>query len=203
MLRSTWILALALSVTPLLTSCEENSERQRSAVEIAFVAEGGVYVAGMLDAGADRIVGTSDDFTPAGHVAITVNNRSYNQFISAPDTGPFSHFHVTDVAVEWRSTGASPLSELAPFNYAGGYDVTIPQGEQITFNVMVVPFNMKQSTYFQDLLGTALSGPAYSPQVPSFSASAHVTLTGHESGSTREYEVEGSVIVEFIGVIVQ
>jgi len=185
--------AALFALLPQLAACDEDNERTRSAVEISRVNSGGVFVCGMLDAGADNIAGTADDFVPAGHVPVVVKNRPYNPFIQAPDYAPFGHFHITRVRVTWDDTGPStPMAELTPFEYAADYDIVVPTDPEVEFNVMLVPFYMKDSPYFIGLLNGAN---------PSFTAQANIALTGHDSGSDSEVTLRGSVIVEFIPVI--
>jgi hypothetical protein len=194
-LRRALILVTLLAVLPALTSCDtDNSERARGAVEVSTVADGGVFICGMEDAGLDKIWPSEDDFVPAGHFPVTLKNRPYNPFITAPDYSPYGHFHVTSVEVEWVSTNPPDvLAQLTPFNYRGGYDIAIPMNSERTFNVMAVPFYMKSSPYFQDLL--------FGNNDP-FTAVANLKFFGHDSGSENTIVVEGSCIVEFIGVII-
>jgi len=190
-------------MVPALTSCStDNSERARGAIEVSAVENGGVFVCGMLDAGSDRIPGNLDDFVPAGHVSVTIKNRPYNPFVVAPDYTPYGHFHITSVQVTWSAANpATPLAELTPFNYRADYDVTIPMNSEVTFNVMTVPFYMKNTQYFQDLLQTGINPPG--PGVGPFTAVANYEFRGHDSGSQDTIVVHGSVIVEFIAVVVQ
>lgn len=190
-------LTLAAVVAMLgLVSCSnsDDGEHGRSAVEFSITNEGAPFVIGMLDAGNDKIVGTPDDFVPAGHVAVTLRNRAYNQFIEAPDLSPYGQFHVTSVRVEWTSASTpADLAALQPFEYAGGMDVTIPRDADVTFGVLLSSFAMKNDPYFNGLLvGGTLP----------FVASARITFTGHDSGSADETEVVGNVICEFIGVVI-
>lgn len=196
MCRRALILLTLLAVLPALTSCDtDNSERARSAIEVAAVAEGGVFICGMEDAGADKLWPSADDFVPAGHVPVTLKNRPYNMFITAPEFSPYGQFHVTSVEVTWSAaTTATPVTELARFNYRAAYDVVIPQNQERTFDVMLVPFYMKSDPYFQSLLTGA---------VPPFTAVANMRFFGHDSGSENTVVAEGSCIVEFISVIIQ
>ncbi|HEX9710195.1 MAG TPA: hypothetical protein VGB42_09555, partial [Candidatus Thermoplasmatota archaeon] len=110
-----------------------------------------------------------------------------------PDYGPYGQFHITRVQVTWSSTGPStPLAELTPFAYAANYDIAVPTETEVEFNVMLVPFYMKASPYFSDLL-TGTNDP--------FTAQANIALTGHDSGSDSEVTLNASVIVEFIGFV--
>lgn len=185
--------AVLFALLPQLAACDEDNERARSSVEISRVNEGGVFVCGMLDAGADNIAGTADDFVPAGHITVAVKNRPYNPFIQAPDYGPYGHFHITRVRVTWSEAGPStPIDELDPFEYAADYDIVVPTDSEVEFNVMLVPFYMKDSPYFAGLLSGAN---------PSFTAQANIALTGHDTGSDSEVTLRGSCIVEFIPVV--
>ncbi len=202
MFRKLIILGLICAVAVGLSSCDNNSaERQRTVVEVASVADNGVYVSGIWDAGRDKIFPSADDFQPAGHVPITLKTRSYNEFVQAPDLTPYGQFHVTEVSVEWRAAHPStPVAQLTPFNYTAGYDLVIPKDTEVTFNLMVVPFTMKQDPFFMNLVAEPTRGGDGS--TPPFNAVAHFTITGHDSGAPDVTQtVEGSVLVEFIGLL--
>lgn len=204
MFRKLIFLGLILSVGVGLSSCDNNSiERQRTVVEVASVADNGVYVAGIWDAGSDRLFPSEDDYQPAGHVAVTLKSRSYNEYVQAPDLSPYGQFHVTQVSVDWRSAHAStPVAQLAPFNYTAGYDLVIPKEAEVTFNLMIIPFVMKQDPYLANLVAEPTRGGDGS--TAPFTAVAHFTITGHDSGAPdMPQTLEGSVLVEFIGVIIQ
>ena len=196
-----WTLIAVAVLLPLIAACsDESNERQRSVIEIASVAEGGVFVAATWDAGSDKEFPTTDDFQPAGHVPITLRNRSYNEFITAPDLSPYGNFHVTEVSIEWYALdGTTPVDRLTPFNYTAQYDLVVPKDTEVTFNVMTAPFSMKQDQYFLDLaLGHGGNG-----STRPFAANAKITIRGHDSGDERSVEIEGGILVEFIGVIVK
>jgi len=201
--RKLIFLGLISTVVLGLAACDNASiERQRSVVEVASVADNGVYVAGIWDAGSDNIFPSTDDFQPAGHVPITLKSRSYNEFIQAPDLTPYGQFHVTGVSVDWRAAHPStPVAQLTPFNYSAGYDVVIPKDTEVTFNLMIIPFNMKQDPFLANLVAEPTRGGDGS--TPPFTAVAHFTITGHDSGAPDlPRTIEGSILVEFIGVVV-
>ncbi len=199
-LKRAILFVAGLSLVALIGCDENSSERQRSVVEIASVAEGGVYVAATWDAGSDKQFGTTDDFQPAGHVPITLRNRSYNEFIEAPDLSPFGNFHVTEVGVQWFPVDANtPIDRLTPYNYTAQYDLVIPKDSEITFNLLVAPFTMKNDQYFLDLA----AGNGGNGSTPPFTANARIIVKGHDSGDERTVTIEGGLIVEFIGVLVQ
>jgi hypothetical protein len=204
--KTYWKLGLGLAVALLVSGCDRTGERNRSSVEFVSVAENGIFLAGMIDAGADRDPCVTDDNTvPAGHVPITLHNRPYNEFNTANEQSPFGLFHVTEITVEWVTAfGASPAdaqaayNELIAFNFTSPYDVAVPIGETVTFNALVVPLHMKSTAFFQDLLPACVGGT----NAPPFSATALITLAGHDSGSEEIVYVQGAVIVEFIGAII-
>lgn len=203
MFRKSIILGAIVALGVGLTSCDsDHIERSRSVVEVVSVAENGVFVCGIWDAGSDREFPTDDDFQPAGHVPITLKNRPYNEFVSSTEFSPYGQFHVTEVSVQWEAAHPStPVDRLAPFNYTARYDVAIPIESEVTFNVMVAPFTLKTDQYFLNLTGVPSRGGDGS--TAPFNAVAHITLTGHDSGAPDEPRtIEGSVLVEFIGVIV-
>ena len=199
-------LGLGVALALIVSGCERTGERNRSAVEIVSVAENGVFLAGMVDAGADRDpCAPQDNSIPAGHIPITLHNRPYNEFNTANEQSPYGIFHVTEITVEWVTAFASTPADaqaafnaLVPFNFVSPYDVGVPIGETVTFNALIVPLHLKSSAFFQDLLPVCIGGNA----APPFSATAMVTLAGHDSGSEEIVYVQGSVIVEFVGALI-
>jgi hypothetical protein len=187
-----------------LSSCDsDNIERQRTVVEVSSVAENGVFLAGIWDAGSDKIFPSTDDFQPAGHIPITLKTRSYNGFVQAPDLTPYGQFVVTAISVDWRAAHPStPVAQLSAFNYSAGYNLVVPKDTEVTFNLMVIPFTMKEDPFFRNLVSEPTRGGDGS--TPSFNAVAHFTITGHDSGAPDlPRTLEGSVIVEFIGVLIE
>jgi hypothetical protein len=200
-------LGLGVALALMVSGCDRTGERNRSAVEIVSVAENGVFIAGMIDAGADRDpCAAQDNSIPAGHVPITLHNRPYNEFnTTVNDQSPYGLFHVTEITVEWVTAfGATPadaqaaFNALVPFNFTSPYDVAVPIGDEVTFNALVVPLHMKSSAFFVDLLPVCAGGNA----APPFSATAQITLAGHDSGSEEIVYVQGAVMVEFVGALI-
>ena len=198
-----WILVVAAVLTlPLLSACGDDADDARSVIEFASVAENGVFVCGIWDAGADKEFPSDDDFIPAGHVPVTLVNRGYNSFVTAPEGTPYSDFHVTEVGVSWYPIGPdTPLDELRRFDYTAAYDVIVPKEDPVTFNMMVVPFAMKSDPYFANLTNGGGLRPGDGSTQP-FQAVARLTVKGHDSGDERLVTIEGAVIVEFIGVLI-
>lgn len=186
-------LGLLLAGLPLLTSCDENAQRGRAAIEIVSVAEGGVFVSGQVDAGPDKEVGTEDDFQPTGHVPVMVRNSPNPLFTESPGA-MLSDFHVTSIQVEWSSPDATADAFLDQWEFTQGYDVVIPSNSEVEFLAFVLPLAAKQDPFLEGLL-TGATDP--------FFASARLTLTGNFTGDERSVRVRGSVIVEFVDVIVQ
>lgn len=203
-----WGMLLGAAILVLMTTgCDRTNERSRNVVEIVSVAENGVFIAGIIDPGADQDACTAaDNEIPPGHVQIVLKNRPYNSFVTAEDYAPYGQFHVTGVSVEWVDVSTSDpaealnaFNELSVYNYSTGYDVAVPINTEVAFNVMVVPLHLKSADYFQGLLPACLRG-ALAPTLP-FSATAQITLVGHDSGSEDEVTVQGYTIIEFIGVV--
>lgn len=196
-------LVAALGLLAFAAGCGDDIDDARSVVEVTSIAENGVFVCGIIDAGADKIFPSDDDFVPAGHVPVTLQNRSYNDFITAETLRPYGDFVVTGIAVEWvpitGSTSAEALTNLRRFNYSAQYDVMIPKNSQTTFNVMLVPFAMKEDPYFRNLVNGAGGDGSTTP----FTAGARMTFTGHDSGDERTVSFEAFAIVEFIGLIIE
>jgi hypothetical protein len=204
-LRILFALAIATTVVGLIGCDDNNSELERSAISVSAVNETGVYVCATTDAGQNKISpdppGEEDDFTPFAHMPVRVKNRPYNEFITNPDYSPYGDFHITQVRVEWvdiASGDPARLAEMQAYNFVSGYDVAVPSGGEMVFDVLMVPFFAKGEYPLIDLVGS----PYGTQSVPSFVAVARMTFTGHESGSTREIDVIGHTMVEFIGLII-
>lgn len=200
-LRILFALAIAISVVALTGCDDNNSELERSAISVSAVNEGGVYVCAANDAGQDREPGNEDDFTPFAHMPVRVKNRPYNEFITNPDYSPFGDFHVTKVRVEWVSIvsgDAAILDRIQAFDFESNYDIVVPSGSEINFQVLMVPFY----ALLEDPLLNIVGNPFGLGTVDPFVAEARMTFTGHDSGSTRDIEVVGGTMVEFIGTII-
>jgi hypothetical protein len=203
-LRILFALAIAMTVVGL-TGCDDNSELERSAISVSAVNEAGVYVCATIDAGQNKtspdLPGEEDDFVPFAHMPVRVKNRPYNEFITNPDYTPYGDFHITEVRVEWvdiASGDPARLAEMQAYNFTTGYDIVVPSGSEVIFDVLMVPFYAKSEYPLFNLAGNP-----YGPQdVDAFVGTARMTFTGHESGSTREVEVIGHTLVEFIGLII-
>ncbi len=196
------IIVATIGLLVLAAGCGDDIDDARSVVEVASVAENGIFVCGIYDAGQDKLFPSEDDIIPPGHVLVRLQNRSYDDLISAETLEPYGDFVVTGVQVEWvpvtGSTTEEQLANLRRFNYSAQYDVMIPKDSQVEFNVMLVPYAMKEDPFFQNLT-SAYGGDG---STPPFTAGARITFTGHDSGDEREVQFTGFAIVEFIGVII-
>jgi len=197
------ILTAGLGLLLFATGCGDDIDDARSVIEVTSVAEGGVFVCGMWDAGSDKEFPSEDDFRPAGHLLVEVRNRPYNeQEVSLPFT-PYGDFIVTGVRVEWfeipGATDPDAIAALQRYNYDAQYDHLIPKGTTSTFAVTVVPFSMKSDPYLSNLVAVYGGDGSTEP----FVANARMTFTGHDSGDEREQTFEAYAVVEFIGVILE
>ena len=206
-LRILFALTIALSLFALNGCDDDNSELARNAITVSAVDEGGVYVSATWDAGQNKIfpdgpADTPDDFKPFSHMPIRVKNRPYNEFITNPDFSPYGDFRITNIAVEWVSIAAGDparLAQMQQFNMDAGYDISVPSGSEVIFNVLLVPFYAKG---IPPLVNLAIHPSGGDGSVAPFVAVARITLRGHDSGSTDEVEVVTQTMVEFIGVII-
>jgi hypothetical protein len=201
-LRILFALTIALSLFALNGCDDDNSEHNRSAISVSAVNEGGVYVSATWDAGSNGIfpdgpLETPDDFQPFAHMPIRVKNRPYNEFITNPDFSPYGDFRITKVKVEWVSIASGDparLTDMLAYNFEAGYDISVPSGSEVIFNLLMVPFYAKGLPPMSTLIPLGAT--------PSFVAVANITLTGHDSGSTSEVDVASQTLVEFVGLVV-
>ena len=206
-LRILFALAIAMTVAGLTGCDDNNSELERSAISVSAVNEAGVYVSATWDAGQNKTFpdfdpADRDDFQPFAHMPVRVKNRPYNEFITNPDYSPYGDFHITQVEVEWidiASGDPARLGEMQAYNFTSGYDITVPSGTEVIFNLLMVPFYAKGEAPLLNLTN-AYGGDG---SVPPFVAVARMTFIGHESGSTREIQVVAHTMVEFVGVIIE
>lgn len=196
------ILVAAIGLLVLASGCGDDIDDARSVIEVTSIAENGIFVCGIYDAGSDKAFPSDDDFVPAGHVQVVVRNRPYNQQQIAQTYEPFGDFVITGVRVEWvpvvGSTSDTDLANLRRYNYDAQYDFVIPRNMALPFNVMLVPFSMKADPYFANLVAAYGGDGSTRP----FTAGARMTFTGHDSGDERQVEFEAFAIVEFIGVVI-
>lgn len=205
-LRILFALTIALSLFAISGCDDDNSELNRSAVSVSAINEGGVYVTATWDAGSNKTFPDlpgepRDDFQPFAHMPVRVKNRPYNEFITNPDFSPYGDFRITNIRVEWlriASGDQARLVEMQRYNFSDGYDISVPSGTELIFNVLLIPFYAKGEAPLINM--TSVYGGDGS--IPSFVGVARVTLTGHDSGSTDEVDVVTETMVEFVGVIV-
>ena len=203
-LRILFALTIALSLFALNGCDDDNSELARNAISVSGVNDGGVYISATWNAGKNKTIpdppgSNVDDFQPFAHMALKVKNRPYNEFITNPDYGPYGDFRISNVRVEWVSIASglqSRLAEIQRYNFSAGYDVSIPSGTEVIFDVLLLPFYAKGEAPLINL-ANVYGGDG---SVQAFVAVAEITLTGHDSGSTDDIDVVSRTMVEFIGI---
>ena len=206
-LRILFALSIAISVFAISGCDDNNSELERSAISVSAVNEAGVYVCATWDAGQNKIFpdfdpADVDDFQPFAHMPVRVKNRPYNDMITTPDYSPYGDFRVTGVRVEWISIPSGDparLAQMQAYDFESGYDIVIASGTEIVFDVLMVPFYAKGEAPLLNLAAHPFFGGDGS--VPAFVAEAQITLIGHDSGSTRDVEVVGHTMVEFVAAL--
>ena len=103
-----------------------------------------------------------DDFQPFAHMPVRVKNRPYNEFITNPDYSPFGDFHITAVRVEWvRMVSGDParLAEIQAYNFESNYDIVVPTGSEVIFEVLMVPFYALLEAPLVDIVGNVWAVP--------------------------------------------
>lgn len=188
------ILALVMGLTAL-TGCSDNSnELQRLVCEVQMVNEGSPLISAALNAGSDRIVGTTDDFVPIDTVPVIFRARTYDNATFIPTDGTYSSFIVTHYSLVWSSTDPNAPANLSDYNITGGLvNAKVPVEEETVVAVLVAPMQMKEEPWFQ-AIGNG--------SAPAFSASAAITFSGHVSGTDHVVDIPAGLTVNFIGVVV-
>lgn len=192
-IRSLGLFALVPALLAF-AACRQNGV-DHSVMEVSAVNDGEPVIDAQIDAGPDHILGTDDDFVPAGHRPVRVRNRAYNDFMGATADGPFGAFVIERVAIAWEPLAAGTAADrLAAFDRSYATSIVVPRGEELTVDVMLVPFQMKAVSPLADLLAGA----------PPFAAQARTTFSGHDTDAPDvHYAFEALIPVEFIGAAVR
>jgi len=179
----------------VMAGCEnpDGNEWQRLVCEVQSVNGGSPLVSGYLHAGADKIVGTDDDYQPIDIVQVVFHARPYGSTIMLPEDGAHSWFHVTHYDLEWETDAGAP--DLSAHDIErGSTDAMVPVYEEGASSILTVGIDMKNAPWFVDV---------YTGDIPSFQANARLRFYGHESGSDEEIAIAAGLRVNFIGVIVE
>ena len=190
------MMALMLGLAAL-TGCSDNSnELQRLVCEVESVNEGAPLISAALNAGGDRIVGTTDDFVPIDSVPVVFRARAYNESMNIPTDGVYSSFIITGYDLAWTAIDANAPANLSDFNITDGFaSVQVRLENDALVSVLVAPLEMKQQAWFQTLRND--------PNAPSFTAWAAITFKGHVSGTDHIAEIPAGLMVNFIGVVIE
>ncbi len=180
-----------------LTGCSDNSnELQRLVCEVESVNEGIPLISAALNAGGDGFVGGGDDFVPIDSVPVIFRARAYNASMNIPTDGVYSSFIITAYDLTWTSNDPNAPANLSDFNITDGFaSVQVRLENDAAISVLVAPLEMKQQTWFQNLVNV--------PGTPAFTAWAALTFKGHVSGTDHMTEIPTGLMVNFIGVVVE
>jgi len=183
-----------LSVLVLFAGCsdDDSNDWQRLVCDVQSVNEGLPLISAYLNAGADNLIGTADDYQPIDSVMVIFHARPYGSTIVLPEDGAFSWFQVETYDLYWETDPGAPV-DLTPYNVMGGNaDAMVPVYEEAAASILVVGTDMKSAAWFVDL---------YNGVTPSFQADARLVFHGHESGSDEEVSLEAGLRVSFIPVV--
>jgi hypothetical protein len=156
-----------------LASCDDN-DFNRSVITVASINENGPFFSDVID---------SNNVVHEDYVAVMIQNRPYNVFVTTGPDLPYSDFVVTRYRVEWRRVDGGVG---VPATYEGATSMSIPSGDMVAGSILLVPAIEKLTP-----LMTALYGGGEYVMV------AMITFWGHEGGVERETEFQASLTVTF------
>lgn len=178
MLKRLMFVAAAMLVVLSFVGCDTNKEQQRSVLTVSSV-----------NCNAPAYGDVQDDtggFSPT-LIPVEISNRPYNQFVTTAPDQPHGDFLVTSYRVSWETLdGQAVLPDRVEYT---GFNV--PSGEVTTAFVLLVSLTEKEN----NPVLTALQGGG------TRAMRAIVTFYGHEVGTERDGEVDGSVSVQFANFV--
>ncbi len=169
-------------------SCQNESEENRAVVTVASINENKPFFSDVVEQGDTLFVGgavyTVDDFVLEDNVPVTFYNRPYNSFTTTGPGEALSDFLITNYQVEWRlATGSA--GALPPM-FEGATSIVVPSNTLVTAAVLLVPYSVKNDPAFMAL--------RY-PSTAEVLTIAHITFTGHEVGTDREWSFDAELSV--------
>ena len=167
--RVSTVLLTAIAVLAMLAGCSsDNSEHARVVAEVESV-----------NLGAPLLVDDADAYEA---VTVSFTARPYIEGLTTDGTsGAYSSFIVTAYDVTWEGTSASAPANIGDYNISrAGAHLQVPVYERAQFSVLVVDPAMKAA-----VMST------------SFTANAHLTFYGHDSGNESEVAVHASLATVF------
>jgi hypothetical protein len=191
MKRKLMAFAVTMGIIALfVASCQNESEENRAVVIVSSINENVPFFSDVLEQGdtvmASGVYYTRDDFISEDYVLVTFYNRPYNPFTTTAPGAPLSDFLITRYRVEWRLAGGGAADSL-PGPYDGATSIQVPSNTYVSAGVLLVPFQVKNSSTFAAL--------RYSPD--EILAIAHITFWGHEVGTNREWSLAAELSVNF------
>jgi hypothetical protein len=183
----------ALAALAILAGCsEDGAQYQRLVCEVQSVNAGNPLVSGYLDAGSDRIEGTTDDFLPIDIVPVVFHARPYNGSTLLPEDGPNSYFDVVSYDLTWIPGPTCP-DQLLDYNVVNApCHARIPAFEEGAVGILIADRGMKEQDWYYEL---------FADRGLSFNATADLVFYGHESGSDELVEIHAGLQVTFYGVV--
>jgi hypothetical protein len=169
-------------------SCQNESEENRAVVTVASINENTPFFSDVVEQGDTLFLGgsvyTVDDFVLEDNVPVTFFNRPYNNFTTTGPGDPLSDFLITSYTVEWRLAAGS--AGALPPTLEGATSIVVPSNTVVEAAVLLVPYSVKNDPAF-----LALRYPS-TAEVLSI---AHITFTGHEIGTDREWSFDAELSV--------
>lgn len=187
----TLILGLTVGLVGM-TGCssKDGNEWERLVCEVESVNLGEPLMSAYINLGSD-VVSPDDDYYPIDFVPVVFRARAYSEAITIPEDSPNSWFHITSYNLSWEPTGGMPAA-VTDYDIVGGFcDVVVPINDEGVVSVLIADRQMKEQTWFTDLVGTNMN----------YVANCRLDFFGHETGSEREVMVSGGILVTFLGAV--
>lgn len=191
------IVGVAIGV---MAGCDNTGEQQRSQVVVSSVNLGAPVVVDVLEQG-DSVYAagttnpvTNDDFIAQDWLILQLQNFPYNPLVVTEPGLPHGDFLITHYDVQWTRTDGGTTT-LPP--YTGYTNQVVPSGvDDVFMSILLVTFDNKNLPVLADLCYIcANSGDEILMR-------ADITLYGHEVGTERETEIEFSVGVSFVDLVI-
>lgn len=178
MLKRLMVVAAATVVLLSFLGCDTNNEQQRSVLTVESINCGAPAYGDVQD----DTGGFTDTFMP-----VQIHNRPYNGLVTTAPDSPHGDFLVTAYRISWVSLDGQPVLP-SRLEYTA---FTISSGMSALAYVRLVSIGEKMN----DPNLTALQAGG------SRQMRAVITFYGHEVGTERDGEVEGTTGVHFANYI--
>ena len=176
-IREAALVALAI-VFPLVSGCSDDSA-PRNVVTVTSINLNDALSSDVLNNGADRTPGTSDDFVYEDRVTVQLLSVAHDGALETGSGTPYDYVFFERYTIEYEADEEIPT-------YSGALGWTVTSRIPFTGALTVVPAGLKSRA---PLIGLVQGGE--------ISAAAKITIYGHESTSNAPVKIEARLPVHF------